>query len=182
MSARLCLQGACPAVPLPKSSHRQRQPRKLAAGSPRSPACRGGSHAGSPAGLAAWARSCSPDLFNHAAQSHSSPCPADLNLTPPCPHSGRRYEDGDDKELAEKATVKLTAEEQAARAEAIASGKRVVDYLNSRWAQATLLLQVAVFLALFLPSCAGQRSLPLASASPTTSTPGALYLLVLVLL
>ena len=46
--------------------------------------------------------------------------------------SCRRYEDGDDKELAEKATVKLTDEELAARAEAIASGKRVVDYLNSR--------------------------------------------------
>ncbi|KAI7836488.1 hypothetical protein COHA_009640 [Chlorella ohadii] len=54
-----------------------------------------------------------------------------LELTP-SQYLWWRYEDGDDKELAEKATVKLTAEEQAARAEAIASGKRVVDYLNSR--------------------------------------------------
>ncbi|PRW20411.1 elongation factor EF-3 isoform B [Chlorella sorokiniana] len=54
-----------------------------------------------------------------------------LELTP-SQYLWWRYEDGDDKELAEKATVKLTAEEQAIRAEAIASGKRVVDYLNSR--------------------------------------------------
>jgi len=54
------------------------------------------------------------------------------HLPTPSLHCPSRYEDGDDKELAEKATVKLTDEEQAVRAEAIASGKRVVDYLNSR--------------------------------------------------
>jgi hypothetical protein len=43
-----------------------------------------------------------------------------------------RYADGDDREALEKATVKLTDEEEAARSAAIAAGKRVVDYLNSR--------------------------------------------------
>ena len=44
-----------------------------------------------------------------------------------------RYADGDDKEALEKATVKLTDEEQAERDAAIAAGKSVVDFLNSRW-------------------------------------------------
>lgn len=44
----------------------------------------------------------------------------------------RRYADGDDREALEKATVKLTEEELALRDKAIAEGKRVVDYLNSR--------------------------------------------------
>jgi elongation factor 3 len=43
-----------------------------------------------------------------------------------------RFGDGEDREAAEKATRKLTEEEVKAREDAIASGKRVVDYLNSR--------------------------------------------------
>jgi len=43
-----------------------------------------------------------------------------------------RFGDGEDREAAEKATRKLTDEEVKAREDAIAAGKRVVDYLNSR--------------------------------------------------
>ena len=43
-----------------------------------------------------------------------------------------RFGDGEDREAKEKATRKLTDEEVKAREEAIASGKRVVDFLNSR--------------------------------------------------
>ena len=43
-----------------------------------------------------------------------------------------RFGDGEDREAAEKATRKLTEEEVKAREDAIAAGKRVVDYLNSR--------------------------------------------------
>ena len=55
-----------------------------------------------------------------------------LVLTVP-PLCRRRYADGDDKEALEKATVKLTDEEQSERDAAIAAGKSVVDFLNSRW-------------------------------------------------
>lgn len=40
--------------------------------------------------------------------------------------------DGEDREAKEKATRKLTEEEIKEREESIASGRRVVDYLNSR--------------------------------------------------
>lgn len=58
--------------------------------------------------------------------------PAYLPACPPRAHCS--YADGDDKELSEKATIKLTAEEAAEREASIAAGKPVVDYLNSRWA------------------------------------------------
>eukprot|EP00889_Picochlorum_renovo_P005637 jgi/Picre1/32667/NNA_008013.t1 len=43
-----------------------------------------------------------------------------------------RFGDGEDREAKEKATRKLTDEEIKAREDAIAAGKRVVDFLNSR--------------------------------------------------
>lgn len=43
-----------------------------------------------------------------------------------------RFGDGEDREAKEKATRKMTDEEVKAREDAIASGKRVVDFLNSR--------------------------------------------------
>ena len=76
-------------------------------------------------------RALSPTMSLHA---HTAAC-AYPQLTPSlllylfhC-----RYADGDDKEALSKATVKLSAEEEAARAADIAAGKSVVDYLNSRW-------------------------------------------------
>ncbi|KAL4852769.1 mRNA export factor elf1 [Chlorella vulgaris] len=54
-----------------------------------------------------------------------------LDLTP-AQYIWWRYADGDDREALEKATVKMTAEELAAREAAIAQGQRVVEALNSR--------------------------------------------------
>ena len=50
-----------------------------------------------------------------------------------------RYADGDDREALEKATVKLTDEEAAARDAAIAEGRSVIESLNSRCAALPLL-------------------------------------------